>query len=153
MDATTISGTALVVSIVGGVVSALSLAATSAKLKLDLYNRRFKIYEDVLALFQTVYRDWNEEESTPLAHAMIRSFRESKFLFDKEDGIYEVISQINQAYAKHAGYHKHKSNCDETNRLLHENAVQGREDYMKLLETLENKMAKYLDFHKIHGWT
>lgn len=52
MDKGTIAGLAFALSLAAGVVSILGLAATTAKLKPDLYNRPFKIYEDVLALYR-----------------------------------------------------------------------------------------------------
>ncbi len=153
MDTSTISGTAYVLSLVAAAVSIFSLAATTAKLKLDLYNRRFKIYEDVLALYQTLYDDWDGPKVEELERAMIRSFRESKFLFKPEDGIYDVILKFKDANAKNSAYFRFKALDNEAAYELRKGAAEGRMACDPLIVELEDKMLKYLDFRKISGWT
>lgn len=155
METSTIAGLALVLSFVTGVVGIFNLAATSAKLKLDLYNRRFKVYEDVLALYQVLYDDWDDKKFEGLERVMIRSLRESKFLFDPKDGVYDVILKIKNASAKNTGYyrfHQNSPNNKEALKILAKSAAEGRMACDPLILELENKLAKYLNFRKINGW-
>lgn len=155
MNKDTIAGLALIVSIVAGGVSIFSLAATTAKLKLDLYNRRFKIYEDVLALYQVMYDEWDDEKVEKLERAMIRSFRESRFLFHADDGIYDVILEFKDLNAKNSGYYRHRQQFINSEALssLGQAAADARMACDLLIVELEDKLMKYLDFRKISGWT
>lgn len=155
MDKDTIASLALIVSIVAGSVSIFGLAATTAKLKLDLYNRRFKIYEDVLALYQVMYDEWDDENVEKLERAMIRSFRESRFLFHSDDGVYDVILRFKDLNAKNSGYYRYRqqSSSSEALPLLGQAAADARMACEPLIVELEDKLMKYLDFRKISGWT
>jgi hypothetical protein len=155
MDKDTIAGLALVVSIIAGGVSIFSLAATTVKLKLDLYNRRFKIYEDVLALYQVMYDEWDDENVQKLERAMIRSFRESRFLFHSDDGIYDIILKFKDLNAKNSGYYRYRQQFSKSEALpeLGRAAVEARIACDPLIVELEDKLMKYLDFRKISGWT
>lgn len=154
MDKDTIAGLALVLSITAGIVSIFSLAAATAKLKLDLYNRRFKIYEDVLSLYMAIWDDWDDQKVFNLERAMIRSLRESRFLFHGDDGIYEAMAKVMQASAKHSEYYRRKKNTDQESVLtsLREAASLAREECEPVLKDLEKKLQKYLDFRKVNGW-
>lgn len=150
-----VSAIAVVVSAIAALVSFFNFKATNAKLKLDLYDRRFKIYEDILALYQTIHRPWDCDKVHLLELSMIRSFRESIFLFEPEDGVYDVISKIQQANARNSGYYKHidENPHDRDTKLeLHNSALTARQEFDNLILELEGKLAKYLDFRKIHGW-
>lgn len=155
MDTSTVAEWAFVLSLVAGVVGIFNLAATSAKLKLDLYNRRFKIYEDVLALYQVMYDDWDTKKVEALERAMIRSLRESKFLFDSRDGIYDVILKFKNASGKNTAYHIYGSapNNVDARAIMAQSAAEGRMACEPLILELEEKLLKYLDFRRISGWT
>jgi uncharacterized pyridoxamine 5'-phosphate oxidase family protein len=147
---------ALLVTIIVGFIGYMQLKIASSKIKLDLYNRRFKIYESVLSLYQEVHR-WEEEKITLLEIDMIKSLRESKFLFGKQDKIYETILAIKDANGKNTAYHKQikewpQNQNAETSRLLHKLAVEGREDFENNLIILEDKLEKYLNFKTVNGW-
>jgi len=148
---------AFALSIMVAIVGYSQLKIASSKIKLDLYNKRFHIYETVLDLYQEVYF-WEEIKIRRLELELIKSLRESKYLFDKEDKIYETILAIKDANAKNTGFHQQKKELphegnEEVLLLLHKSAVDGRHEFEKHLMTLEGKLEKYLSFNTINGWS
>src|SRR5271166_6137601 len=76
-----------------------------ARLKLDLYDKRFNIYTTTLDLYQADMRPEvdigsEEEEKKGLADIInaerifVHSFREAQFLFEGADGIYNTLNDI-----------------------------------------------------------
>lgn len=145
---------AIVIALLGALIATFQFKVASAKLKLDLYNKRFAVYESVLDLYQYIL-EWDEEKIRPRMHKFIRAFRESKFLFDEKDGIYELINEIHKANGKMQGFHNYKKEQridDELRRILHEGSIEGFDTYTRKLMELEEKLKKYLDFRYVDGY-
>jgi hypothetical protein len=127
-----------------------------ARLKLDLYDKRFNIYATTLDLYEA---DMKKElaDIEAAEFPFVQAFRESLFLFDGKDGIYDTLNAIKDAHsaisAHERGNLKVKNEYDESARVLSnmlaERGAQGRKDFETLLMTLEGQLAKYLDFRKI----
>jgi hypothetical protein len=69
-----------------------------AKLRLDLYDKRFAIYEDTLAFFQELAGSpdaLKAESFTASRRAFLKAHRESQFLFDDDSGVFELLGKIN----------------------------------------------------------
>jgi hypothetical protein len=69
-----------------------------AKLRLDLYDKRFAIYEDALAFYQALGGSPNSLQSETFAavqRSFIKSYRESQFLFDADSGVFELLGKLN----------------------------------------------------------
>lgn len=152
----------MVVSIVGGVVGLIALTVAwsqmriaSAKTKLDLYNKRFNVYLAALEFYQYAYsepREGQKEKAKRLTHA----YRESKFLFDAKDGIYETLGRIQKAGAAIRAHdeftHNAISDPDRARKLYerYSDALLGMEaDILKL----EDQLKTYLSFNNVRGWT
>lgn len=136
-------------------IAAFQLTIASSKLKLDLYNKRFHIYESVLNLYQQAWK-WEEEKIRPLELELIRSLRESKYLFNEKDEIYETIIKVKNANAKISGYHRTVKEFDtlsnpERFNILHKTKVDGFDEFEKNLYELEEKLKKYISFKNING--
>lgn len=156
---------ALFISILAVLISAATFSVAfsqmkiaSAKTKLDLYNKRFNIYVTALEYFLAC---WHEEyagikeKSLEITHA----YRESRFLFAKEDGIYETLGKIQQNGSIVLAFEKHsyeRANSLTKDRLdldvMNNNAMEARFDFQKNLELLEQQMEKYIQFKEISGW-
>ena len=131
----------------------------SAKNRLDLYNKRFNIYVTALEYFQACWHKSHkeiEEKSFEITHA----YREARFLFAMEDGIYTTLGKIQQNGSTILAFEKHKyerENNLTNDRLhletLHENACNARLDFQKNLEALESQMERYIQFKEISGWS
>jgi hypothetical protein len=75
--------------------SGLAWAISKDKLKLDLYNRRFAIYDATMKLYQSVVSDIDDATaSAEVIKGFILPFRESRFLFDTKDGVYQLLDVI-----------------------------------------------------------
>lgn len=130
----------------------------SAKIKLDLYNKRFSVYATTLDYYQSAFGKGHQDMTLPAA-AFIKAYRESLFLFDKSDGIHETLGRIQKSGA--AISVKKQANADmdypmkydsESMRLLHERSVAGYSQFADDLPILEKQLVKYLQFTDVSGW-
>lgn len=130
----------------------------SAKTKLDLYNKRFNVYVSALGYYHAT---WNEphEKIKERGNQFTKSYRESLFLFEPSDGVYETLGKIQQNGAHIYAYEQHKyerENNLTNDRLdlntMHESSVNARSDFERNLHTLERQIEKYIQFKTITGW-
>ncbi len=150
-----ISGVVAVVGVATLVVTWSQMRIASAKTKLDLYNKRFNVYLAALEFYQYAYSDKRvdlKQKAEKLTHA----YRETKFLFDSEDGIYETLGKIQKGAGVVKAYDEYrregKFDMDRESILIKRNgdALLAME---KDLLTLEEKLEKYLSFQNVRGWT
>lgn len=151
-----------VVSVVGGVVGLIAVTVAwsqmriaSAKTKLDLYGRRFSVYLAALEFYQYAYSDKRvdlKHKSEKLTHA----FRESKFLFDSKDGIYDVLEKIQKGAGVVKAYDDYRGSGQfdmGRERLLAERNGEALLAMHDDILALEVKLEKYISFHNVRGWT
>jgi hypothetical protein len=132
----------------------------SAKIKLDLYNKRFNVYLSALDYYQaTVKKNNTHEEIKECGDQFAKFYRESKFLFEQSDGVYETLKQIQQNGSRIQFYEQHKFERDNnlTNDrhdlpALGERSANARDDFEKNLLKLEKQIEKYIQFTTIAGW-
>lgn len=150
---------ALLMSIAAFSVAFSQMKIASAKTKLDLYNKRFQIYVTALEYFQACYKK-SHIEIEEKSFEITKVYRESRFLFAKEDGIYETLGKIQQNGSTILTFEKNKYEI-ENNRtnnqfdldIHHEHAVKARLDFEENLKLLEVQMEKYIQFKEISGWS
>ncbi|WP_162634931.1 hypothetical protein [Pseudomonas putida] len=101
----------------------------SAKVKLDLYNKRLSVYLVTLEYYQSAY---GKTDGTMRAKSVefIKCYRESQFLFDSKDGIFETLNRIMTNGNKILVYEDTKSGdlpniSKDTVHLLHEKKCGG----------------------------
>jgi len=77
------------------------------KLRLDLYQRRFAVYERTVAIYQLLIRPLEE----PLSETFEKTFkefivasRESQILFEKSSGIFPLLKKFHAKTFKVIGY-------------------------------------------------
>jgi hypothetical protein len=127
------------------------------KLKLDLYNRRYAIYDSLQTLRMTLaaseFKPTSSEEQ--LLNYSFRC-REALFLFNRKDGILETLEKIRphassvisarvKLMTKDFGTNSRTRSGDDDCRSnnLH--------DIRILSDQLERQLYPYLDFRKIHS--
>ena len=154
-----------VVSVVGGAVGLIAVTVAwsqmriaSAKIKLDLYNRRFNIYVAALDYYQSAWGK-TEKNMTEAGSAFVRAFRESVFLFDRNDKVYETLDRIKNHGAA-IGFNKN-ANLNENWPLKYDSSAmtmlkqrsdRAYEEFEKDLLLLEQQLQKYINFKTISGW-
>jgi len=158
MTTTQLSLATIAVSITVGLVAYSQMRIASAKVKLDLYNKRFAIYAAALDFYLAL---WNEHDSVgKLAPALTRAYRESQFLFAGIDGIYETLGRIQQHGFK-AKHYLEEIRTTETPPhgatgsayLQRKRRSEELSKYEKELKNLEHQIAQYLAFTSISGWS
>lgn len=125
----------------------------SAKVKLDLYERRFNVYISALNFCRAFYTK-EPEEIKEYMFELVRSCRESKFLFKEEDGIYEILNTIKETgdlFNSYTAYVKSNGILDLNNP--YKEALKNAEIFEKNLKDLEEKIKPYIQFKTIQGWT
>lgn len=153
----------VVVSVVGAVVGLIALTVAwsqmkiaSAKAKLDLYNKRFGVYLAALEYYQCAISE-ARKELREKANKLTHAFRESKFLFDAKDGIYETLARIQKNggvvrvyddFQKDGNAYKH-NNATATLQDKYATALQNME---KDILALEEQLKDYLSFYNVRGW-
>jgi hypothetical protein len=150
-----ISGVVAVVGVATLAVAWSQMRIASAKTKLDLYNKRFNVYLAALEYYQYAYSD-NRVDLKQKAEKLTHAYRETKFLFNSEDGIYETLGKIQ----KGAGIVRAYDECrregkfdTDRERILAKRNGDALLAMEKDLLDLEEKLGKYLSFHNVRGWT
>lgn len=153
-----------IVSVVGGVVGLIALTVAwsqmriaSAKVKLDLYNKRFNVYLATLEYYQSAY-DKVEGGMRSKSVEFIKCYRESQFLFNPEDGVFDTLKRIMTSGNQILVYEETISGAQpsispETTHSLHEKSIDARLSFERDLLILEKQMAKYINFRVVRGWT
>ncbi len=129
--------------------------ANKTKLRLDLYNRRFDIYRRAVDLFHQLVV-WDDSEATKSAHLdFLKSYRESRFLFDPKDGIYGLLEEMNtKAFKVKYAYDLRKMGAQVPTDVIQKSSNEQQEAlewFGKSISSLEERMSTYLNFHKISG--
>ena len=163
MDKNTItlilSITTVLISIATFSVAYSQMKIASAKTKLDLYNKRFNIYIAALDYYQaTWYKSLEEIKEKSIDFT--KSCRESQFLFEESDGVYETLGKIQRNGSQIYTYEEHKYEIENNltrDRLdldsMHKDSTQARADFENNLKILEKQIEKYIQFTAVRGWT
>jgi hypothetical protein len=123
-----------------------------AKLRLDLYDKRFAVFENTLAFHQALAGtpDSLQTETFKLLHrAFIRSQRESQFLFDDDSGVFELLTKVNLDGFKiiAAKTHAREVRGDLAVKMVAD-ANDAHSAIEKSMTDLERAIAPYIRFNK-----
>ena len=153
------STTSLLVSIAVFGVAFSQMKIASAKVKLDLYNRRFNIYQITLDYYFSL---WNDPYPTVTEKSFLftKAFRESKFLFKDNDNVYKTLEKIHKKGSKIRFYEKYKYEMEHNltkDKLdldtLHKTSSEALLELENDLMALENYIQKYIQFNSTSGWS
>jgi hypothetical protein len=143
-----IAGLALIVSL-------LQLKIANLKIKLDLYDKRFRIYQSVTDFANAKHDD---EKLSEIEKKIDISFRESHFLFKKSDLMSMHVLAVK---TKKEEIFKHLKRDMSAAEVLYdkESINKRKEEYEKNKESLhklvvdfEKKISKYIEFRNINGF-
>jgi hypothetical protein len=138
-----------VVSLLVAYVAYQQWKTASNKLKLDLYEKRLKIFNDAHALYLSLLDQKGEnDQSKHSAKVELRqftkSYRSAQFLFNKKDKIVDLLNEFHVVAIR-----MNAINIEDVELGLPRNKWMDDVKWMngKIL-ILEEKMAKYLRFKK-----
>ncbi len=127
-------------------------AIEATKLRLDLYNRRFQIFESIFDFYDALH-SWKGTPEQKAAHTkFFRAYQESGFLFNAE--VEDVLRRLDVESARVIGFKEHSKEFlsggpeffseqfKETNRVL-------IVEFGGALTRLKELMDEYLNFRKI----
>ncbi|HVZ71640.1 MAG TPA: hypothetical protein VHJ20_04635 [Polyangia bacterium] len=123
-----------------------------AKLRLDLYDKRFAIYETALAFYQELAGspDALESEAFKALHrGFTKAHRETQFLFDDDSGVFELMGRISVDSYKIIATKKHARELrgDVAVKMVAEaNDVYAKIE--KAMNDLERAIGPYIRFNK-----
>lgn len=127
------------------------------KLRLDLYNKRFSIYERTLALYRALFSSqasFDSKEFMVIVDAFSQALSESKFLFNPAHGVHDALDKFHRISIEIVGFN---SNGKDLALASPEVFIQWHgktqssllQTLPKLLEEVEAAMRPYLAFYNV----
>jgi hypothetical protein len=124
------------------------------KVRLDLYNRRFQIFDSIFDFYEALlgWKGTPEQRATQMR--FFRAYQESGFLFSKESGIEDTLKRLHEESGKVIGFkeygEEYKSGgvefylerFNEMNRVL-------LVEFDAALPKIRAELGDYLNFHNI----
>ncbi|OUI78455.1 hypothetical protein HK18_10575 [Commensalibacter intestini] len=151
---------AILTILIGMITSYIAYAQMNiarAKVKLDLYERRFNVYVVALNCYQELYKQ-QPQQIAKRTYDVIQSCRESKFLFKEEDGIDKILDKMKENSDQVCKYEDYvskngriHSDDPQTAQELLKKATDAKKDFEAKLYDLEVKIKPYIQFQNVKG--
>ncbi len=142
----------IAISLAIGYIGLLQFRINKHKFRLDLYNRRFAVYEKTLSYFQSYYSKDSNPDSTILSEReFIRAYRESVFLFGSDSNVYKRLTEIKDTLGFLTTYERMRSEADRDMFHALEKKRATIRDPSMLMDALEKDLLRSLDFRKIEN--
>jgi len=122
------------------------------KLKLDLYNRRFSVYEKTLDYYLAyMAREKSVELLDSCRKDFIGAYRESIFLFGEASPVYKSLTIIKDTLSFLIEYENKfgSGSYDKDECLAWSKIRDSKPEMATLMKSLEVSLAQWLDFRKI----
>ena len=122
------------------------------KLRLDLYNRRFSVYEKSLAYFQSYYLPKPAEDFIDsCARDFVRAYRESMFLFGEDSAVYKVLTELKDTLSFLVQFDRkfQTEPYDKDEYSAWASTKESKRDLHDIMAALESALLPWLDFKKI----
>lgn len=125
------------------------------KLRLELYQRRFAVYEATLTYFHALSGDSESiggDSFKAIQRTFIRGYRESQFLFDAKSGIFKLLGEIHTGSFRIIGFKQHgKAVASHPEALvkLSNESMEALNFIGTGVERLETALEQYLDFRRV----
>lgn len=152
-----IAATPVITAVVVAYIAYQQFTTNQQKLRLDLYNKRFNVYDKTLALYAALHNanaSFKNEDFMKVVNAFTPAFNESKFLFHPKHGVHQLLDEFHGAAIKIIGFNSDgKALADggaheEFLKLYQENQHDLLVVMPKRIKKIEAAMASYLNFHK-----
>lgn len=133
------------------IVSVLSFFVASEKFRLDLYNKRFEIYNRTVRFYQLLMKSNGINDDDVFLSArndFITASRESQFLFSPESGIPDLLLRLNKASFIITGLRETQREMPVEQKIaLQKQFGDALMLWNESLEPLEVMMSPYLNYH------
>jgi hypothetical protein len=145
-------GTPIIISFSVALISFFQYKINNEKLRLDLYNRRFSVYEKTLKYFLQYFENNSSRDSyLEIKNDFVHSYRESLFLFGRESEVYQILTNIKDTigflYQFNEKFNSDFYDKDEYKYWSKEK--ESKQDPTFLMDSLEKSLEKWLNFHNI----
>ena len=125
------------------------------KIRLDLYARRFAVFERTLAFYNALIGGTAEslqsEYFIQLQLDFTKSCKESQFLFELDTGIYQLLEDLQSRAFKITGFKVHGrmvSDHPETLIKMNDAATEAFEYFDTAIKKIEKEITSYLNFRR-----
>jgi hypothetical protein len=143
---------ATIVAIFVARISRLKWLTAREKLRLDLYERRFVIYERALD-FAGALQLWDgTPEQVVLQGPFIKAFRESRFLFPANSGVHQFLREFHEHAFRIINFRNltELAQSDQDLWIKYSKERDASAGWMlTAAERLEQKLEQFLNFHEI----
>lgn len=142
----------VLISAAVAVVGVFQYKVNKNKLRLDLYNRRFIVYEQSLAYFQSYYSQVSTSEYIDeCANNFSRVFRESLFLFGEDSEAYKLLIELNDTLSFLIQFNKKfKSEpYDQETLKAWVSIKESKQEPLIIMKALEKALMPWLDFKRV----
>lgn len=123
-----------------------------SKLKLDLYNRRFSVYEKSVKYYQTYYsKNSSKEHEEETASEFIRAYRESIFLFGENSEVFSELENLkNNLGYRFQLQEARRSDPDNKDRIKSlQEIIEKQIEPELILKALEKSLKPWLNLSKV----
>ena len=122
------------------------------KLRLDLYDRRFKIYVQVLEFYLAVIVWDGTDSQQQLRGPFTQAFRESRFLFPEKSGVFPFLKEFSERAFFIVNFDQLKGIQSADPRAYAKQVEKRTANVNWILESMqdfEDKLEPYLKFHRL----
>lgn len=142
--------TPIVISLAVACIGFLQYRINKHKFRLDLYNRRFAVYEKALSYFQAYYSN-DKANLTVCKQEFIRFYRESVFLFGPNSDVYKALTELKDTLSFFIYFEEKYSvqPYDEDEYKVMSKARNEKRDPHAIMQDLEKALRPWLDFKTI----
>ncbi|MFB2562951.1 hypothetical protein [Rhizobium sp. IMFF44] len=123
------------------------------RLRLDLYDRRFKLYSGIFDFYYAMISWEGTLEQKEARQRFFMAYQESAFLFTKESGIEELLKMLNSEAAKVIGFKENSELYKSDPAFLNEQFLETNRIQLTVFEDglakFKEAIRPYLDFSKI----
>jgi hypothetical protein len=128
----------------------------ASKLRLDLYNRRYQIFDSIFDFYNALIGWTGTPEQREAQKRFFRASQEAVFLFKPESGIAETLQRLHGKSAKVIGFKEYGEDyksggpafyLEQFHKAQHVLLV----DFDAALVKLKAELGNYLNFHTIAG--
>lgn len=144
--------TPIIISISVAIIGWFQYKINKNKIRLDLYNRRFAVFDKILNYYLAYYStNLTSEKIQGIEKDFVCAYRESLFLFGRESSVYKIITEIKDDLGFLFQF-KEKFGplpYDKDEYRAWSKTKEEKQDPAKLMKSLEDALASWLDFQKI----